>query len=227
MSSFAPFIRLLDPPFALRYNRAVRIIGLTGGIASGKSTVAKLFVARGAQVVDADLIAREVVKPGEPALGEIARHFGATVILPDGTLDRKALGQLVFDDLQKRLQLNAIIHPRIAERTQRELGALAQAGVPEALYEAALIVENNLYSGFDGLIVVSVDEPTQLSRLKAREGLSDQDARKRLSAQAPLSDKIKVADYVVDNSGPLAETERQVDQIWTLIRSGGPKRRNP
>jgi dephospho-CoA kinase len=195
----------------------MRVIGLTGGIASGKSTAARMLAELGAPVVDADRIARDVVRPGEPALAEIVDAFGAEVLLPDGTLDRKRLGALVFADADKRRRLNAITHPRIGAATQSRLAELRAAGAPLAVYEAALIVENGLHRAFDGLIVVFCGEAQQLARLVGRDGLGEDEARARIAAQAPLADKLAAATWIVDTSGSLAETRQQIGRIWEQI----------
>jgi dephospho-CoA kinase len=200
----------------------MRVIGLTGGIASGKSTVARMLAELGAPVVDADQLARDVVAPGQPALAELADAFGRDVLLPDGTLDRKRVGTLVFADAEKRRRLNAITHPRIAAATQARLAELRQREVPVAIYEAALLVENGVHRGLDGLIVVACDEATQLERLVARDGLSLDEARARLAAQAPLADKLAAATWVIDTSGPLAETRKQIGRVWEQITTATP-----
>ena len=195
------------------------MIGLTGGIASGKSTAARTLAELGARVVDADEVAREIVAPGQPALAEIVRTFGREMLLADGTLDRKRLGAVIFADADKRRALNAITHPRIAIETQARLGRLREEGVPVAIYEAALLVENRVHEGLDGLLVVVCDEATQLERLIARDGYSEADARARIAAQAPVADKLKAATWVVDTSGPLADTKKQLARVWEEILS--------
>jgi dephospho-CoA kinase len=198
----------------------MRVIGLTGGIASGKSTVSRMLRDLGAPVVDADQVAREVVEPGQPALVEIARTFGADMLLPDGSLDRKKLGELVFADPEKRRALNAITHPRIALRVQELLDEERKQGAPVSVYEAALIVENKLHLGLDGLIVVSVDEESQIDRMVKRDGLTREQAIARIRAQAPLSDKVAVADWVIETRGTLDETRKKVENVWAEIRGG-------
>lgn len=201
----------------------MRVIGLTGGIASGKSTAAKILAELGARVVDADQIARDVVAPGEPALAEIVARFGHDYLLADGTLDRKRLGARVFADADERRALNAITHPRIAAETQARLSRLRDAGEPLALYEAALIVENGAQAGLDGLIVVACAEPTQRARLMARDGLSASEADARLAAQLPLAQKIAVADWVIDSNGTLAETRRAAARVWAEVVAAGQR----
>ena len=195
------------------------VIGLTGGIAAGKSTVARTLRELGAPVVDADSIAREVVAPGQPALAEVVRAFGPAMLLPDGTLDRKRLGALVFADPEQRKILNGITHPRIAAATQARLEALRAEGAPVAIYEAALLVENRIHLGRDGLIVLAVDEATQLERTVKRDGLSVDEARARVRAQAPLADKLAVATWVIRTDGPLEATRKLVEAVWAEIRA--------
>jgi dephospho-CoA kinase len=196
----------------------VRIYGLTGGIASGKSSVGRMFRELGAAVIDADQLARDVVQPGSPALAEIEERFGKEVLQEDGSLDRKKLGALVFADAEARQALNQITHPRIAAAGQEAIQSLAQAGEKIAIYEAALIVENNLQRGMQGLIVVSLPEAMQIERLKARDGMSDEEAAARIESQLPLSEKLEVATHVIDNSGDLQETEKQVRSLWDELR---------
>ena len=195
------------------------MIGLTGGIASGKSTAARTLAELGARIVDADAVAREIVAPGQPALAEIVRTFGRDMLLPDGTLDRKRLGAVIFADADKRRALNAITHPRIAAETQARLSELREAGERVAIYEAALLVENGVHKALDGLIVVVCDEATQLARLSSRDGYAEADARARVAAQAPVADKIAAATWVVDTSGPLTDTKKQLARIWEEILS--------
>lgn len=197
----------------------MRFIGLTGGIGSGKSTVAKMFAALGAKVIDADLLAREVVAPGTPGLAQLAARWPDCIA--DGALDRKKLGARIFADPAERAALNAIVHPLIAAETMRRAQAFADAGEKAVLYEAALIVENKLDAGMDGLIVVSVPEPVQLERLVQREKIPEAEARQRLAAQLPLAEKLARATWVVDNSGELEATRAQVARIWCEIQAGG------
>jgi dephospho-CoA kinase len=199
----------------------MRVIGLTGGIASGKSTVARMLAELGARVIDADGIAREVVEPGQPAFADIVATFGRDILTEGGTIDRARLGALVFADADKRRALNAITHPRIGAVTQERLAKLRVEGVEVAIYEAALLVENGMHSALDGLIVVACSEATQLARLMQRDGFAEAQARARLAAQLPLGDKIKVADWVIDNDGPAAKTRAQVDRVWQEVLGKG------
>jgi dephospho-CoA kinase len=198
----------------------MRVVGLTGGIASGKSTVSAMFRELGAQVIDADQVARDVVEPGTPGLEEVARRFPG-VLDPSGQLDRAALGRRVFADPAERRALEGILHPRIREEVARRTEALARAGETVVLYDAALLIENGLHRGMDGLIVVSAPEAVQRARLAARDGLDDAAITARLAAQLPLADKRAHATWVVENGGSLDETRAQVRRIWEQIRGSG------
>lgn len=189
----------------------MRVWGLTGNIGSGKSTVARMLAARGVPVIDADEVAREVVMPGTPALREIEARWPEVV--RNGELDRKALAARVFSDAGERAELNRIVHPRIAEEVSSRLGALAGAGVPVAVYEAALIVETRMHDGFDGLIVVDAPEDVQIARLRARDGMTEAESRARIAAQLPAADKVRLASFVIENSGSEAELAKQVDRL--------------
>jgi dephospho-CoA kinase len=197
----------------------VLVIGLTGGIASGKSTVAAMLRELGAPIVDADLLARAVVEPGTPALAEIANRFGPDVLDADGRLDRKRLATRVFADDVARAQLNAITHPRIAEASRAAMGTMGGQGHPVALYEAALLVENRVHLGLDGLIVVAVSEDEQIARLSRRDRIDADAARARLAAQLPLAAKIAVADWVIDNGGSTEDTRAQVERVWREVKA--------
>lgn len=193
------------------------VVGLTGGIAAGKSTVARCFQALGVPVVDADKLAREAVAPGSPGLAEIIAVFGSEVLLPEGTLDRKALGARVFADPVLRAKLNAITHPRIAQLGAQQIAQHAAAGADYVLYEAALIVENNLHRAMHGLVVVSVDPVVQMARLLRRDGLSESEARARIEAQMPLEKKLEAASFVIDNSGEPEVLHDRVHEVHGLI----------
>lgn len=197
----------------------IRIVGLTGGIASGKSTVARMLRELGAPVIDADLLAREVVAPGSDGLAAIVERFGPTVLDASGALDRKRMAERVFADADARAALNAITHPRIAAAGQREIARLAAEGAPVCVYEAALIVENGLQAWMHALIVVAVPPEVQRARLMERDGIDAAAAEARLAAQLPLADKVAVADYVVDNSGSVHETRAQVERIWDEVNA--------
>ena len=193
-----------------------KLYGLTGGIASGKSTVARILRELGATVIDADLVAREVVEPGKPAYEEIRSTWPA-VIAPDGRIDRAKLGDIVFSSASDRAILNGITHPRIGEESARQTQEAAVRGELLAFYEAALIVENRLDEGLDGLVVVGIPEALQLSRLKSRDGLSEPAARARIGAQLPLSEKVRRATYIIDNGGSPAQTRASVERLYEAL----------
>jgi len=186
-------------------------VGLTGGIGSGKSTVARLLAEHGALVIDADQIAREVVEPGQPALTEIAERFGPDVITTDGSLDRAALAAIVFADAAALADLNAITHPRIAARTAQLIAAAPDDAV--VVYDMPLLVENDLAEGWDHVIVVEADREVRVRRLIER-GLDEADIEARMSRQASDEQRRAVADVVIDNSGDLDSLRAQVDHTW-------------
>ncbi|MDG0808236.1 dephospho-CoA kinase [Cohnella rhizosphaerae] len=196
-------------------------IGLTGGIATGKSTVARMLVARGAALVDADRIAREIVEPGQAALVRIAERFGDRVIQADGSLDRRMLGTIVFADAEERKALEAITHPAIRELMRERVAAL-EAERPDRLVVAdiPLLYESGLQHVYEGVMVAYVPREVQRTRLIGRDGLSPEEADKRIGAQMDIEEKRRLADYVIDNSGTVAETEAQLDRFWRSLRSG-------
>lgn len=175
------------------------IVGLTGGIASGKSTVAEVLRGLGVAIVDADVVAREVVAPGTPGLAAIVEAFGAEVLDAAGALDRKALGARVFGDAAARRTLEAITHPRIFARSMEQLAHVAGSGAPYGVYDAALLVENGSYKMLQALVVVAAPPELQRARLVARDGLTPEEADARIAAQLPLERKIAVADHVIWN----------------------------
>lgn len=179
------------------------IIGLTGGIASGKSEVAKVWRAEGVPVVDADRIAREVVAPGSEGLREVVAAFGEGVLASDGSLDREALGQIAFADPDARKRLEAITHPRIGQLSMERLAEAANADSVYAVYEAPLLVETGAHKGLAGLVVVAAPESVQVARVATRDGLDEAAARARIAAQMPLAEKIAAADWVIENGGTL------------------------
>lgn len=189
-------------------------IGLTGGIACGKSTVANMLVERGALLVDADRIAREVVEPGSPALAEIAEAFGHHLIGPDGSLNRKELGNLIFGDISARKKLESITHPRIRSLMRERVAAYEQQ-FPDKLVvvDVPLLYESNLQGMYEKVMVVYVPRELQLRRLMDRDGISLEAAEERLKAQWPIDKKKELADYLIDNSGSREETERQVSEF--------------
>jgi dephospho-CoA kinase len=196
----------------------MHVFGLTGGIASGKSTVAKRFRELGVPVVDADALARDVVAKGTEGLDAIVRAFGEDVLLPDGALDRAKLGALVFASPERRATLNAIVHPLIARASQGALAKLAADGAELACYEAALLVENGLADAFRPLVVVAAPEEVQVARMRERDGLDEGEARARLAAQKPLHEKTAVADHVITNDADLAALTGAADAVLATIR---------
>lgn len=195
------------------------VIGLTGGIASGKSSVARLLAARGAAIVDADLVARQVVEPGQPALAELIARFGPSILTADGTLDRKRLGAIAFADPAARADLGKITHPRIAAASAKAIAAYADAGAEVVFYEAALLVENRIHTTMSDTIVVSAPAELQVQRTVARDGLSEDAARVRVASQLPLADKIAVATWVIENTGDPAALAAEVDRVVALIEA--------
>jgi dephospho-CoA kinase len=195
----------------------VHLFGLTGGIASGKSTVAKRLRARGVPVIDADALAREVVAPGTPGLAEVVSTFGEEVLAPDGSLDRKALAHIVFADDALRKKLNAITHPRISVLTMQRATALAEQGEPLACYEAALIVENGIADAFRPLVVAAAPEELQIERVRTRDGSSVEDARARVRAQGSMAEKIRLADFVIETTGTLEDNARRTDEVLDAV----------
>ena len=195
----------------------MRLIGLTGGIATGKSTVAAMLGGRGAIVVDADRLAREVVEPGRPALAEIAAEYGAGVLAADGSLDRAALGGLVFADADRRRRLEAITHPRISALMAERIAEAVTAAPPLVVVDIPLLFENGRSKMVEGVLVVYADTATQLRRLVDRDGLGDADARRRIAAQMPVEEKRRLATWVIDNRGDLQATRGQVDAWWAAV----------
>jgi dephospho-CoA kinase len=191
-------------------------IGLTGGIASGKSTVADLFAELGATIIDTDVIAREVVEPGKPALDEIRALFGPAVFNDDGTLNRRAVRERVFRDDPLRDKLEAILHPRIRDETFRQATA---AGGPYQIIVVPLLAESPLKDYVDRVVVVDCDEATQIQRLLARDTESEEQARRILAAQASREERLAIADDVIDNSGGLGTTRRRVAELHEIYRS--------
>jgi dephospho-CoA kinase len=191
-------------------------VGLTGGIGAGKSEVSRRLAAQGAVVIDADAIAREVVEPGTPGLAEVVAAFGPEVLLPDGQLDRPRLGDIVFADPELRARLNGIVHPLVGAR-MRELEESAGPG-SIVVHDVPLIAENNMAGAYDLVVVVDVPPRLQLDRLVRHRGLTREQARARMAAQASREQRLGIAGIVVDNSGSLAELDRQVGELWTELR---------
>jgi len=194
------------------------IVGLTGGIASGKSTVAKMLEEKGAHLLDADKLAREAVEPGQPAWHEIVDWLGEKILLPDQTIDRDRLGKLVFKDKEKLKKLNSIVHPWVGSRFNALSGEI-KAKDPGAIlvYDIPLLFEAGMEEMVDHILLVYVPREAQIERLQQRDGLSRSEAELRLEAQMPLEEKREQSDTIIDNSGSLASSARQVDQFWQKI----------
>ncbi|MFB6674773.1 dephospho-CoA kinase [Streptomyces sp. NPDC056390] len=187
-------------------------VGLTGGIGAGKSEVSRLLVEHGAVLIDADRIAREVVEPGTPGLAAVVEAFGSDVLAPDGSLDRPALGAIVFADADRLAVLNSIVHPLVGARSA-ELEAAA-TGDSVVVHDVPLLAENGLAPLYDLVVVVDASPETQLDRLVRLRGMSEEDARARMAAQATRDKRLEIADIVIDNDVPLDELHRRVDAVW-------------
>ena len=193
-------------------------LGLTGGIATGKTTISNYLKSIDIPVLDADEYARKVVEPGTPGLAEITNTFGEQILQPDGSLNRKLLGQIVFNDSSARQTLNDITHPRIQQMMADELHRLAEQQTPLVILDIPLLLENNNVAGADAVMVVSIPESLQLTRLMQRNNLTEKEAHARISAQMPLVEKEKLADFVIDNSGTISNTQKQVEKVIQKIR---------
>ncbi|WP_405391468.1 dephospho-CoA kinase [Streptomyces sp. NBC_01102] len=190
-------------------------VGLTGGIGAGKSEVSRLLVSYGAVLVDADRIAREVVEPGTPGLASVVETFGPGILAADGTLDRPALGAIVFADPERLATLNALVHPLVGARSAE----LERAAGPDAVvvHDVPLLTENGLAPLYDLVVVVDATPATQLDRLVRLRGMTESDARARMAAQATREQRLAVADLVVGNDGPLEDLEPQVRKVWSEL----------
>jgi dephospho-CoA kinase len=186
------------------------IVGLTGGIASGKSVASRILASLGVGIVDADQIAREVVEPGSDGLAAVVAAFGSDVLTTEGALDREKVAARVFREPDARKVLQAITHPRIAVRSAEKLAALSATETPYVVYDAPLLVEVGAHKGLDALIVIAAPRETQIARAVARDGMAADEAERRIAAQLPLADKVAVADYVVNNDGSLEALESAV-----------------
>ena len=205
--------------------RRFLLVGLTGGIATGKSTVSEILARLGAVLVDADQLAREVVAPGEPALAEVVREFGE-VRQPDGALDRKKLAAIVFADPSRRKRLEAILHPAIRARFDARLDALTREGFEGiVVFDAPVMIESGGYKNMDRLIVVVTDEVIQRARLVARDA-DAADGERRIASQMPLAEKVKLADYVIDNSGDRAATQARTREVHAALLADLAARRS-
>lgn len=195
------------------------VIGLTGGIASGKSTVTALLKEKDAVIIDADKIAREIMSKGEPAWFEVLNYFGDEILNDDRSdIDRKKLAHIVFSDKAKLEVLNNITHPKIIEEIKRQVEEYKKAGKKIIVIDAALLIETGLDKIADEVWVVAANEDIQLQRLMAREkDITKDEALKRIKSQMPLAEKLKFADRVIDNNSSIEETKKQVDKMWTKI----------
>lgn len=196
------------------------IIGLTGGISSGKSTVSHFISKLGIPIIDADVIARDVVEPGEEAFNQIVSHFGTQVLNEEGTIARKRLGEIIFNDEKERKKLNSIVHPAIRKRMIETKDRLFGEGHPVVVYDLPLLFESDLRHMVDKVLLVYVEEQIQLERLMARDQSSKEEALSRIQSQMPLKDKTKLADEVINNNGSIEGTEEQLRQIlvkWQII----------
>ena len=192
-------------------------VGLTGGIGSGKSAVSALLVSHGAVLLDSDVMAREVVAPGTPGLAEVVEAFGPDVLLPEGSLDRERLGRLVFGDPRQLARLNAVVHPRVRERSAALAAEAQAAGAAVVVHDVPLLVENAMQDRYDVVVVVAARPETQLARLVGRRGMTEQDARARIAAQAPLEAKLAAATHVIWNDGPFEDLPPQVERLWSAL----------
>ncbi len=196
-------------------------VGLTGGIGSGKSAVSARLAALGAVVIDADKSARAVVEPGTPGLAQVTEAFGASVLAPDGSLDRPKLGAIVFGDKAALARLNAIVHPLVHEHTRAAEKAAAAAGGPDTVlvHDIPLLAEGGRSAEFDLVVVVDVSPELQVERLTGGRGMPQEQARARMAAQATREQRLALADIVIDNSGSLADLDRRVAQVWADLRA--------
>lgn len=195
--------------------RPVLRVGLTGGIASGKTTVAALLAERGAFILDADRIGHDLIAPGGAAHADVVARFGSTIVEPDGSISRARLGAIVFADDEARRALDAIVHPHILPEVNRRLAAYLETGSAlVAVVDAALLVEAGMARAFDRLVVVRCVRETQIRRLVTRNGLTPREAERRIDTQAPLEAKLAAADYVIDTDGTMRQTREQVDRLW-------------
>jgi len=196
------------------------VIGLTGGIASGKSTVSAKLKELGAAVIDADLLARDVVRKGEIAYNKIVQCFGEDILLPGGDIDRKKLGNIVFSDKEKLALLNSITHPEIINRMKERIQELKAEGAKVIVVDAAILIEMGLHKYVDSVWVLSVDRETQLKRLVERDKFNYREAENRINSQFTNEVRKKYADVVIDNSKPIEEVEKRLEELWNNITGG-------
>ena len=192
----------------------IKVIGLTGGIATGKSSIARFFARKGIPVIDADLLARDTVLPGSTALDQIVTLFGREVLTQDGMLDRKLLGTLIFADSKKRRQLEGILHPEIRKRAEKLIKQAAAAGHKRLIYMAPLLIEAGATDRVDAIWVVTVPPEIQLERLMRRDGISREQAERIVASQMPLAEKERYGSVVIDNSGTEEQTDLILESVW-------------
>jgi len=192
---------------------------VTGGVSSGKTIVTDMLRELGSPIIDYDLIARQVVEPGKPAWKEIVDYFGRQVLQEDDNLDRKKLSKIIFQDIEKRKKLEAVTHPRIHEQFVNQLNVLSKKD-PGAIIQVVipLMIEQNLQHMFHRILLVYVPEEKQIERLVKRDKISEEEARNILNAQLPIDEKVGYADFVINNEGPLAETRKQVEELWQKLK---------
>ena len=197
----------------------MKLVGLTGGIASGKSTVAEILKRQGAAIINADVLAREVVEPGHQAWTEIVNTFGTAVLQPDRALDRQKLRAIIFDDPAARKKIESIIHPQVRALAEQRIREHAAAGYAVIVYEVPLLFEGNLQEWLRPVILVACDVDTQRNRLQSRDNLSAAQAQKHIDAQMSLEEKRRLADYVIENNGSLEDLKRQVQAVLEKIKT--------
>lgn len=196
-------------------------IGLTGGMGTGKATVARIFRRLGAFVIDADSLAREVIRPGRPVWREIVAAFGGGILKADGSVNRRGLAAIVFSDESRLRMLNSIVHPPVIRAMERKLARMRSEGkYPAAVVNAPLLFEAGLEGAFDAIVVVTCPREEQIRRCVERDGFSEEEIESRLRMQIPLAEKVRRADYVIDNGGSREKTEEQVRQVWRRVLAG-------
>lgn len=198
------------------------LVGLTGGIASGKSTASKIFKKLGAYIIDADVLAREVVEPLKPAWRDIVKNFGKEILIKDNSINRRKLAEIIFNNKKKRELLNTIVHPRVLKRAKEIEKGIAKKD-PDAviIFDAALLIESGAYKKMDKNIVVYADEDVQVKRLMKRDGLTRDEAIKRIKAQMPLREKVRFADYIIDGNKMLNMVKKQIKTALMRLREEG------